>query len=218
MQVLAVSVGRARPVDWEGRSVFTGIFKAPVEGGVAVHAMGMSGDEQADPAVHGGADKAVYAYPGEHYPFWRAALALSDLPWGSFGENLTCAGLLEEDVGIGDRYRIGSTELAVTQPRLPCFKLGIRFGREDIIKRFLVSGRSGFYLSVARPGEIRAADRIEIVARHEDRLSVAEVLALRAGNTSDPSRLRLAAAHTGLSAGWREHFQEILGRQPRGEG
>src|SRR2546430_1780945 len=178
MRVIAVSVGLPREVEWRGRSVRTSIFKEPITGPVKVDPMNLAGDRQSDLEVHGGVHKAVYVYPAEHYAYWRKELPGVDLPWGSFGENLTTEGLMEDSVHIGDRFRIGSAELVVTQPRMPCFKLGIRFGRPDMVKRFLRSGRTGFYLAVTREGEVRAGDAVAPIARHELGISVAEIVGL----------------------------------------
>ena len=144
MKLISVNVGLPRVVDVGGRAVTTSIWKAPVDGRVRVHRLGLEGDQQSDLSVHGGPNKAVYVYPTEHYEFWRRELPDADLPWGAFGENLTTVGLGEADVRIGDQLRIGSAQFVVTQPRMPCYKLGLRFGRDDMIKRFLLSGRSGF--------------------------------------------------------------------------
>jgi MOSC domain-containing protein YiiM len=161
LRVVSVNVGRPREVEWHGQPVTTSIWKAPVAGRVRVGRENLEGDRQADLSVHGGAYKAVYMYPSEHYEAWRREQPGLLLPWGAFGENLTTEGLLESDVRIGDRLRIGSAEFEVTQPRQPCYKLGVRFGRDDMVKLFLASGRSGFYLSVAREGEVGAGDAIE---------------------------------------------------------
>ena len=158
-----MNVGRPREVEWRGRTVRSSIWKAPQEGRVRVRVLNLEGDEQADLTVHGGRAKAVYLYPSEHYALWRDELADVDLPWGSFGENLTTEGLLEADVRTGDRLRIGSAEFMVTEPRTPCFKLGIRFGSQKMIARFARSGRSGFYLAVMREGDVGAGDEIERV-------------------------------------------------------
>src|SRR6266567_6630488 len=178
MKLLSVNVGLPREIEWKGKIVRTSIFKAAVPGRVRVAKLNLEGDQQSDLSVHGGVDKAVYAYPSEHYPFWRRELPGMDLPWGVFGENLTTEGLLEETLHIGDRLRVGSSEFLVTQPRMPCFKLGIRFGRPDIVKQFLQSGRSGFYLAVEREGEVGPGDAIERLARPEQRLTVADVVTL----------------------------------------
>jgi MOSC domain-containing protein YiiM len=176
-KVVAISVGRPREVEWQGRIVRTSIFKTPVSGRVHVALENIAGDRQADLSVHGGADKAVYAYPAEHYASWRRELPDAELAWGAFGENLTTEGLLEDDVWIGDRYRVGTAELVVTQPRMPCYKLGIRFGRPDMVKRLHESRRNGFYFRVAREGDVAPGDPIERLARVDVRLTVAEVVA-----------------------------------------
>jgi MOSC domain-containing protein YiiM len=154
MQVISVNVGLPREVLWKGKVVSTGIFKEPVEGRVQVRSLNLDGDRQADLTVHGGVDKAVYAYPAEHYDYWRNQLPEMELPWGMFGENWTIEGLSEDAVNIGDCFRIGSAEVIATQPRMPCYKLGIRFGRTDIVKRFLDSRLTGVYFSVVEEGEV----------------------------------------------------------------
>lgn len=176
--IVSVNVGLPREVEWQGERVLTGIWKEPVVGPVRVGRLNLEGDGQGDLAVHGGAGKAVYAYPSEHYELWRAELDMPDLGWGSFGENLTTVGLTEATVRIGDRLRIGTAELQVTRPRLPCFKLHIRFGRSDVVRRFLTTGRTGFYLSVLLEGHVAAGDAIEFVASSERGPTVAEVVAL----------------------------------------
>ena len=182
MNLISVNVGLPREVSWKGKPVSTGIFKVPVEGRVAVRRHNLEGDRQADLTVHGGEAKAVYAYPSEHYPYWRPEFPGMDLPWGSFGENLTTQGLLEDAVRIGDRFRIGSAELIVTQPRLPCFKLGLRFSRAEFVKRFLTSRRTGFYLAVLREGELGSGDRVALIGRDAAGLTVTEILRLHLGD------------------------------------
>jgi len=162
-RVLSVNVALPRTVTWNEREVLTGIFKRPVLGSVTVRELGLEEDGQADLTVHGGVKKAVYAYPSEHYSYWRHELK-GDLPWGTFGENLTTAGLLEDSVRIGDRFRAGSVELEVTQPRFPCYKLGIKFGNMEMVQHFQVSGRSGFYLAVLSEGKIIAGDPITLTS------------------------------------------------------
>ena len=173
MKIISVNVGLPREVAWMGSMVRTGIFKEPVEGPVMIREMNLDGDKQADLSVHGGAQKAVYAYPAEHYDYWRRELPEVTFSWGNFGENLTTEGLLEDSLHIGDRFKIGSAMLQVSQPRMPCYKLRIRFGRDDMIKRFLLSGRSGFYFSVVEPGEVRAGSEISIVSRDAEQLTIA---------------------------------------------
>jgi MOSC domain-containing protein YiiM len=179
VKIISVNVGGPRDVPWRGRIVRTSIWKYPVEGRVRVRTLNLDGDEQSDLSVHGGADKAVYVYPSEHYPFWRSAVPNMDFPWGAFGENLTTEGLLEDNVRIGDRLRAGSAEFVVTQPRFPCYKLGIRFGTEKMIVRFLRSGRSGFYLAVLREGDVAAGDAIERIASDPESSSIADVFTQR---------------------------------------
>src|SRR5215475_6227487 len=172
MKVVSVNVGLPRTVQWKGKAVSTGIFKAPVSGRVPLRSLNFDGDRQADLRVHGGPDKAVYVYPAEHYAYWHPELADMTLPWGMFGENLTTEGLDEGALQIGDRFRVGSAEVVVTQPRLPCYKLGLKFGRDDIVKRFLASGRLGFYLRVVTEGEIAAGDEVLALERAKDSLPV----------------------------------------------
>jgi MOSC domain-containing protein YiiM len=217
MKILSVNVGLPRDVEWKGKTVSTGIFKEPVEGRIRIGKLNLAGDGQADLSVHGGIEKAVYAYASEHYPHWREQYPELDLGWASFGENLTTEGLLEDAAGIGDRFRCGSAELRVTQPRQPCYKLGIRFGRPDVVKRFQASGRSGIYFAVVRAGEVSAGDEIERIERDPRALSVAQVAELVTAKQPDPDLLERAAVHELLSAGLREHFEQLLARSRRGE-
>jgi MOSC domain-containing protein YiiM len=175
MKIISLNVGLPRTVSARDREVTTGIFKSPVPGPVMLRRLNLDGDRQADLENHGGRNKAVYAYPSEHYEFWRGELPGMDLPWGIFGENLTIEGLMEDAACIGDHFRIGEAVVAVSQPRIPCYKLGIRFGRDDIVKRFLASGRSGIYFSVVEEGMVKAGDAIERIHRNEHGISVAEI-------------------------------------------
>lgn len=210
MKIVAISVARPREVEWRGRSIRTSIFKTPISGRVRVTHGNIEGDQQSDLSVHGGPDKAVYAYPVEHYPFWRSELPDAELNWGAFGENFTTEGLLEDEVWIGDRYRVGTAEFIVTQPRMPCYKLAVRFGRPDIVKRFLRSGRSGFYLAVEREGEVGPGDAIERLARDDRRLTVADVVALYATDAANQTLLERASDHPSLPTTWREYFRQRL--------
>jgi MOSC domain-containing protein YiiM len=209
-RLVSVSAGRPREVVSRGKTVRTSIFKSPVAGRVRVAALNIDGDEQSDLEVHGGVDKAVYAYPMEHYAFWRRELPDLEFPWGAFGENLTTEGLSEETVAIGDRFRIGSAEFAVTQPRMPCYKLGLRFNRPEIVKAFLRSGRTGFYFAVLKEGELGAGDAVEPVGAAEPRLSVLDVTRLYASGGGDPGLLRRASELPALPQDWRDHFRERL--------
>ena len=213
MRLVSVNVGRPRLALWNGQTVSTGIYKNPVAGRVMVRTLNLDGDRQADLTVHGGTHKAVYAYPSEHYEYWRRELPGTTLPFGMFGENLTTTGLDESVVRIGDRFRIGAAELVVTQPRVPCHKLAIKFGRADIIKRFLASGRSGFYFSVASEGEIGAGDAIEPCGHDNDSLTVADIVRLYAGETDDPEMLLRAAQSEALPESWRERFRARAEKQ-----
>jgi MOSC domain-containing protein YiiM len=210
MRVVSLSVGLPREVEWHGRTVLTSIFKAPVDRRLRVTTLNFEGDQQSDLSVHGGADKAVYAYPSEHYEFWRRELPQADLPWGAFGENLTTEGLLEADIRIGDRFRVGSAEFVATQPRMPCYKLGIRFGRPDILKRFLQAGRTGFYFAVTLEGEVGAGDPIERVAPADEGLTVADVVNLYTVDAENQELLRRATRSSRLPEGWRDYFRKRL--------
>jgi MOSC domain-containing protein YiiM len=212
MKLISVNVGLPREVESNGGTVKTGIFKQAVAGTVRVERLNLVGDRQADLSVHGGPYKAVYAYPAEHYAYWQRNLAEAELPWGMFGENLTTDGLRETDVRIGDRFRIGTAELSVTQPRTPCYKLGIRFARPEMVKLFLNSGRSGFYFAVAQEGELKSGDSIELVDREANSLTVAEINRLYAFEKDDREMLKRAVQIKGLSENWRNYFLEQLQR------
>jgi len=210
MKVVAVNVGLPREIVWRGQTVRTSIFKEPVAGPARVDRLNLAGDRQSDLTVHGGADKAVYVYPAEHYVFWREELPGVDLPWGSFGENLTTDGLSEGTVHIGDRLNVGSAEFVVTQPRMPCFKLAARFGRLDMVKRFLQSGRTGFYLSVFREGELAAGDTITLASAEPSTVTVADIVGLYAADATNQDLLRRASELAALPEAWRDYFRERL--------
>jgi len=204
-RLISVNVGQPRKLAFRAGVVLTGIFKAPVDGRVAVHKLNLAGDRQADLTVHGGPDKAVYCYPVEHYPYWAAELPGTELPYGMFGENLTTEGLDEASVYIGDQFRIGSAVLQVTQPRTPCYKLGIKFGRSDMIEKFWLSGRSGFYFSVITEGEIGANDVIDRMAVGTGKISISEVLQLAGGVEPDRSQLE-RVLQSPLPDPWKRNF------------
>jgi MOSC domain-containing protein YiiM len=210
IKLISVNVGLPREIIWKDRVITTGIFKEPVAGRVAVRKHNLDGDRQADLTVHGGPEKAVYAYPSEHYDLWRNELPGVDLPWGMFGENLTIEGLTEREVNVGDRFRIGASELMVTQPRMPCFKLAAKFNRDDIIKRFLDSGRSGFYLAVIEEGEVAAGDAIERIYRDAEDINIADLVKFYTRGVKERDWLSRAARHQALPEGWREHFLKLL--------
>jgi MOSC domain-containing protein YiiM len=210
--VLSVNVGVPREVTWRGKPVTTGIFKEPVRGRVHVRVLNLDGDGQADLRVHGGADKAVYVYPSEFYDLWRKERPELDFPWGQFGENLTTEGLLDHEVNVGDRYRFGTAELVVTQPRLPCFKLGLKMGRDEFVTEFLDRGLHGMYLAVAREGEVAAGDPIVQLERDPHEFKVTEVARLYAHDRDDVDAMRRAAELEVLPASWRDYFRKRLAR------
>ena len=179
MKVVSVNVGLPRDIEWRGELVTTGIFKSPVPGPVVVRTLNLDGDRQADLTVHGGARKAVYVYPHEHYEYRRQKLPDADLGFGAFGENLTIEGLLETDVSVGDTLEIGTARFSVTQIRMPCYKLAVRFDRLDMVKRFTQSGRSGFYLQVLQEGLIHTGDGIRLTRAAGTSPTIAQLAALR---------------------------------------
>jgi len=210
VKIVSINVGLPHEIRYRGKTVTTSIFKAPVSGRVRVSRLNVEGDRQSDLTVHGGFDKAVYVYPAEHYGFWRKELPDVALLWGAFGENFTTEGLLESTVHIGDTLRIGSAEFVVTQPRMPCFKLAIRFDRADMLKRFLQSGRTGFYLRVSQEGEVDAGDATTLVARDDHAIAVADIVALYTADGSNQDLLRRASALPALPDGWRDYFRKRL--------
>ena len=210
MKIISLNVGRPRLVVWEGQSVSTGIYKKPVGGRVMLRTLNLDGDRQADLTVHGGRTKAAYVYPSEHYAYWRERLPGAELPWGTFGENFSTEGLDESGVNIGDRFRLGAAEVSVTEPRMPCYKLGIKFGRMDFLKRFLASGRTGFYFAVEREGEVGAGDEIELISRDEHQVTVADITRLYAGGRDDFETMRRALAVEALPEKWRRYFGQRL--------
>jgi MOSC domain-containing protein YiiM len=215
MLVTSVNVGLPRQVLWHGRLVETGIFKEPVEGRVALRRLNFDGDGQADLSVHGGVSKAAYCYPLAHYDYWHAELPDVALPLGVFGENLTTTGLLEHETCLGDRLAVGSAIVVVTQPRLPCFKLGLRFRSDEMVRRFLASGRSGFYVAVEREGEVEAGDAIAIVTRDANGVTVADANRLYVAKTftsDDAALVRRALAVPALPDYWKRTFSERLAR------
>lgn len=210
MRVISVNVGQPKEVAWKGRKVTTGIFKEPVEGRIAVGRLNIEGDRQADLTVHGGPEMAIYAYPAEYYHFWREQFPEMNLPWGMFGENLTIEGLLDETVHIGDRFQVGSAHVVVTQPRVPCYKLGLKFGRDDILKRFLQSGLTGFYFAVRKEGNVAAGDSITLLQRDDHQVSVADITRLYREEKYNADLLQKVVDVEVLPERWREYFMERL--------
>ena len=213
MKLVSVNSGLPREVMWHGRSVTTGIFKQPVEGRVALRKLNLDGDRQADLSVHGGKDKAVYCYPTEHYDYWKKELPGRELPMGMFGENFTTDGLPEDSVHLGDRFSVGSAEVVVTQPRLPCYKLGVKFQSDDMVRRFLASGRTGFYLAVTREGEVGAGDEIKVISRDDNAVPISEITRLyiaKRYDEGDVVSVRRAIRVAALPESWKGYFRERL--------
>jgi MOSC domain-containing protein YiiM len=209
MKVLSVNVGLPRKVKFQRRTITTGIFKAPVHRRVKLRRLNLEGDKQADLKVHGGEYKAVYSYPSEHYDYWRAKLNGMDLDFGIFGENLTTEDMFEDEVNIGDEFQIGSAKLVATQPRMPCYKLGIRFGNMDMVKKFMDSGRPGIYFKVLSEGEIGPGDTIELIRKDENEVTVKDIVRLYVKADTEERRktIRRALRIKYLPEGWRSHFE-----------
>jgi len=210
LRLLSLNVGLPRKVRFQGELVTTGIFKEPVRGPVRIRKLNIDGDKQADLKVHGGVNKAVYAYAREHYDYWRQELPDMSLPWGMFGENFTTEGMFEEMVNIGDQFRVGTAKLVATQPRMPCYKLGVKFGRMDMIKRFLASGLSGIYFRVIKEGELEQGDEIKLIKKDKNNVTVKDIVRLYTVDKDDAETLERAIKVKDLPNGWRFHFIEQL--------
>lgn len=211
-KIISLNVGLPRTVNFHGQAVTTGIFKEPVKGRIKLRRLNLDGDRQADLTVHGGPDKAVYAYPAEHYDYWKKRLPNMKLPWGMFGENFTTEGLLENQVNIGDVFQIGSSEVVATQPRMPCYKLGVKFGRMDIVRQFMESKLTGIYFRVLKEGEVGAGDAIELISRDVNNVTVKDVVQLVTGK-GDLTTIRRAVHIKALPEAWRQEFLDYLGKQ-----
>jgi MOSC domain-containing protein YiiM len=212
MKLISINVGLPRLAMRNGEPVSTGIFKEPVSDRVMLRTLNLDGDRQADLSVHGGPSKAVYVYPSEHYEYWKRELPEMELPWGMFGENFTTEGLQEAQLNIGDQFRIGSAVVMVTEPRMPCYKLGIRFGRTDIIKKFLASERTGFYLAVLREGEVGVGDQFELIRNNKQSVRVSDVTRLYTREKHNTELLRRAIRVEALPESWKGYFQHQLGK------
>jgi MOSC domain-containing protein YiiM len=210
MKLISLNVARPRLVVYNGHTINTGIFKQPVSGPVFLRTLNLDGDRQADLSVHGGPNKAVYGYASEHYPYWHGEFPSMELPWGMFGENFTTTGLLEKDLHIGDRFKVGDAVLMIRQPRVPCYKLAAKFQRDDILKRFLDSGRSGFYFSVETEGELANDDGFELLGRDDKAITIAEMNRLFANEKYDRKLLQKALNTAALPEDWREYFSQRL--------
>ena len=212
MKLISLNVARPRLVLYHGQSISTGIFKRPVSGAVMLRTLNLDGDQQSDLSVHGGPYKAVYGYPSEHYEFWRQELPEAKPSWGAFGENFTTEGLLEGDLHVGDRLRIGAAILMVRQPRSPCYKLAAKFQRDDMIERFLRSGRSGFYFSVEQEGLVQVGDAFEFLSREQHAATIAELNRLYVDDRYNRELLDKAIGSAALPQSWRDYLQERLNR------
>lgn len=214
MNIVSLNIARPRLTVYKGATVNTGIFKKPVSGRIMLRTLNLDGDKQADLSVHGGPYKAVYAYPSEHYEYWRQELHGMEVPWGMFGENFTTEGfregLSEDDLHVGDRFRVGSATVMVRQPRMPCYKLAVKFQREDILERFLLSGRSGFYFSVEEEGEVAKGDTIDLISRNHGGITIAEINRLFVREKYNRHLLQKAIATAALPKTWREYFAPRL--------
>ena len=210
MRLLSLNVGLPRQVRFQGELVTTGIFKKPVHGSVRLRKLNLEGDKQADLKVHGGVDKAVYAYAGEHYDYWRQELPDMSLPWGMFGENFTTEGMFEESVNIGDQFKVGTANLIATQPRMPCYKLGVKFGSMDMIKRFLASGLTGVYFKVMKEGELEQGDEIKLIKKAENSVTVKDIVRIYTIDKDDIQTIERAIKIKDLPNGWRYHFIKQL--------
>lgn len=211
-KILSVNVSIPKEVEFEGQKVTTGIFKEPVEGRIKLRSLNLDGDKQADLTVHGGPDKAVYTYPIEHYQFWRKVYPNTEMPNGMFGENFTIEGLMESEVNVGDCFEIGSSKVIATQPRMPCYKLGVKFGRMDILRKFLSSGRSGIYFKVLEEGEVGAGDPIIKLERDSNRVAISDIVRMYAMDREDIDMMRCAVKVEALPEGWRNYFLEQIRR------
>jgi MOSC domain-containing protein YiiM len=214
MNVVSLNVGLPRQVEWHGRPVITGIYKESVKGRIPLRTLNLDGDRQADLTVHGGEYKAVYCYPVEHYAYWKKELPGRDLPMAVFGENFTTEGLFEDSVHLGDRFSVGSAEVIVTQPRLPCYKLGIRFEADNMVKRFLASARTGFYVAVTKEGAVAAGDEIKPLDTDPNAVPVSEILRLyiaKRFTAADVASLRRALQVGALPDSWKDYFRERAG-------
>lgn len=213
MKIVSLNVGLPREVSWHGRAVTTGIFKTPTSTRIRLRKLNLDGDRQADLTVHGGEHKAVYCYPVEHYPYWKKKLPERDLPLGAFGENFTTEGLLEGDLHLGDRFAINDAEVIVTQPRLPCYKLGIRFQSDDMVKKFLASRRIGFYVAVTREGEVAAGDEIIAVSSNANGVSIADFLRLflaKQFTAADAAMIHQLFDLPSVPDDWKSYFHDRL--------
>lgn len=206
MKLISLNVGLPREVEFEGNMIKTGIYKNPKEGKIALKRLNLDGDRQADLSVHGGPDKAVYSYPSEHYQFWRDQYPNIEMNWGMFGENFTTSGLLEDEVNVGDEFEVGTSKLVAVQPRMPCFKLGVKFGTVTIIQKFFASGKPGIYFRVLKEGEVAAGDEIKMTKRDEHNIRIKDIMRLYTSEKSNIEKIKKAVNVPALPESWRSFF------------
>lgn len=210
MKLESIFVGKPTEVTVDDKVVETGIYKSRISGPVYVSETQIEGDGQADLSVHGGIDKAVYAYPAEHYVFWKAERDDLLFEPGVFGENLSVSGMTEDQVCVGDVFQVGAVKLKVTTPRMPCFKLGIKMGDPRFVKDFMQAEKNGFYLKVLQEGEIEAGDSIKKVEEDGYSLSILEMVQLYTTRKYDENLMRKAVTSPSLPEDWREYFRKRL--------
>ena len=210
MEILSVNVALPQDIAWQGKTVRTSIFKQPITGPVQVLTEHLAGDGQADLRVHGGPDKAVYAYPHEHYAYWRQHLPAELLVPGAFGENLTTHGLLEPEVRVGDCFQIGTAVLLAVQPRQPCLKLGIRLGSPAVVRKFEQARRSGIYFRVRQPGVVQAGDAITLLERSPHAATIQDMVTCLAPGPHNPDVVHALLATPYLSPSWHERLTHLL--------
>ena len=211
-KLISINVSLPKEVDFEGQKVITGIFKEPIEGRIILRRLNLDGDKQADLTVHGGPDKAVYAYPIEHYEFWRKVYPDIKMPNGMFGENFTTESLMEAEVNVGDIFRVGTATVVATQPRMPCYKLGVKFGRMDVIKKFLASGRSGIYFKVLKEGEVAKGDSIELITKDPNLITISDIVRVYSVEREDRRTMLRAVKVDALPKGWKQYFLQQIQR------
>jgi MOSC domain-containing protein YiiM len=213
MKLVSLNIGLPREVAWRGMKVTTAIFKQPISTRISLRKLNLDGDRQADLTVHGGEHKAVYCYPLSHYAYWRNELPQRELPFGMFGENFTVDDFIDESICVGDRFSVGSAVVVATQPRLPCYKLGIRFQSDDMVRRFLASRRTGFYLAVEQEGEVGVGDEMALLSREAGAVPISEITRLfvvKRFSDADVASVHRAVHIGALPESWKSHFRERL--------
>ncbi|OYY50985.1 MAG: MOSC domain-containing protein [Methylophilales bacterium 28-44-11] len=210
MKLMSVNVGMPTQVEINGNQVNTGIYKTPQTGKVWLGKTNLTGDGQADLTVHGGEFQAAYSYPVEHYSYWEKTLGKSSLSYGMFGENFTVSGMLEDEIYVGDTFAIGEAIVEATMPRIPCFKFGHKIGQPDILEKFLVSGRSGFYHRVIQEGFVQAGDQIQRLSHDPNSITIRRALGLQKLEEGDMEAIEHALEIKHLPPLLRQVYQQRL--------